>query len=58
MSPHLIPGYIDAGSAGYVLQMIIGAAAGSVLSLVFFWRRLTSRMARFFAKNHKKRGEN
>ena len=56
-SPDLVMVYVDAGSAGYVLQLVLGVAAGSVMTLVIFWRRFTSRVKGLFTRNSNRPGD-
>jgi hypothetical protein len=32
--------YIDPGSSSFIVQMLIGAAAGAALAVATFWRRI------------------
>ena len=32
--------YIDPGSSSFIVQMLIGAAAGAALAIATFWRRI------------------
>ena len=50
MNADLVLAYIDAGSAGYLLQLVVGAAAGSLVSVMVFWRRLTGWFGGIFSK--------
>ena len=34
--------YIDPGSSSFIVQMLIGAAAGAALAVATFWRRIMS----------------
>jgi hypothetical protein len=43
--------YIDAGSAGYLLQLVIVAATGSLVSVMVFWRRLTGWFGGIFSRD-------
>ena len=38
--------YIDPGSSSFIVQMLIGAAAGGALAIATFWRRI----AAFFSR--------
>ena len=53
VSPDVVFAYIDAGSAGFMVQLVIGAAAGSALSIAIFWRRLTGRVSSFIFRKNK-----
>ena len=39
--------YIDPGSSSFIVQMLIGAAAGAALAIATFWRRILG----FFRRN-------
>ena len=39
--------YIDPGSSSFIIQILIGAAAGGALAIATFWRRI----AAFFRRN-------
>jgi hypothetical protein len=39
--------YIDPGSSSFIVQMLIGAAAGAGLAIATFWRRIVG----FFRRN-------
>jgi hypothetical protein len=39
--------YIDPGSSSFIVQMLIGAAAGAGLAIATFWRRIIG----FFRRN-------
>ena len=39
--------YIDPGSSSFIVQMLIGAAAGAGLAIATFWRRIIA----FFRRN-------
>jgi hypothetical protein len=39
--------YIDPGSSSFIVQMLIGAAAGLALAIATFWRRILG----FFRRN-------
>jgi hypothetical protein len=39
--------YIDPGSSSFIVQMLIGAAAGAALAIATFWRRIVG----FFRRN-------
>jgi hypothetical protein len=41
--------YIDPGSSGFIVQILIGAAAGMGLAIATFWRRIVS----FFSRKPK-----
>jgi hypothetical protein len=42
--------YIDPGSSSFIIQILIGAAAGSALAIATFWRRIRSFLVRVFGK--------
>ncbi len=44
--------YIDPGSSSFIVQMLIGAAAGAALAVATFWRRIVS-----FFRRDKAKGE-
>ena len=48
--PHLILLYIDAGSAGYIIQMGLAAAGGALVYGLIFWRRLSSKITSMFTR--------
>jgi hypothetical protein len=39
--------YIDPGSSSFIIQILIGAAAGGALAIATFWRRIVA----FFRRN-------
>lgn len=39
--------YIDPGSGSFIIQILIGAAAGAGLAIATFWRRIKA----FFTRN-------
>jgi hypothetical protein len=43
--------YIDPGSSSFIVQMLIGAAAGAALAVATFWRRILGFFSRVFGKN-------
>jgi hypothetical protein len=45
--------YIDPGSSSFIVQMLIGAAAGAALAIATFWRRIVG----FFRRNKGGDGE-
>ena len=42
--------YIDAGSASFMIQVLVATAFGSLIALKMFWRRITGQISRFFSK--------
>lgn len=38
--------YIDPGSSSFIVQMLIGAAAGAALAIATFWRRILAFFSR------------
>ena len=53
MQPEFVMGYIDAGSGGFIIQLLIGAAAGSAVSVAIFWRRMTDRVSSLIFRKNK-----
>jgi hypothetical protein len=43
--------YIDPGSSSFIIQMLIGAAAGLALAIATFWRRIAGFFSRRFGKD-------
>ena len=43
--------YIDPGSSSFIIQMLIGAAAGAALAIATFWRRIAGFFSRRFGKD-------
>ncbi len=43
--------YIDPGSSSFIVQMLIGAAAGVGLAVATFWRRIFGFFSRVFGRN-------
>ena len=48
--PHLILLYIDAGTAGYIIQMGLAVAGGAVVYALIFWRRLSEKITSMFTR--------
>jgi hypothetical protein len=44
--------YIDPGSSGFIIQMLVGAAAGAALAVATFWRRIRLFFARVFGRGN------
>ncbi|HOD83827.1 MAG: hypothetical protein BWX88_04858 [Planctomycetes bacterium ADurb.Bin126] len=42
ITPRAAYGYIDPGTGSFVLQVLVGAALGSLMALKIFWRRIVS----------------
>lgn len=40
--------YIDPGSSSFIVQMLIGAAAGAGLAIATFWRRIRTFFSNLF----------
>ncbi len=43
--------YIDPGSGSYIVQILIGAAAGAGLAIATFWRRIRAFFSRVFRRS-------
>lgn len=42
--------YIDAGSASFMIQVLVATAFGSLLALKIFWRRMMGKIARLYSR--------
>jgi hypothetical protein len=42
--------YIDPGSSSFIVQILIGAAAGGALAIATFWRRIKAFFSRLFGR--------
>ena len=42
--------YIDPGSSSFIIQILIGAAAGAGLAIATFWRRIRAFFAKVFGR--------
>ena len=42
--------YIDAGSASFMIQVLVASAFGSLIALKMFWRRITGQLSRLFSR--------
>ena len=51
--------YIDAGSAGFMLQMLLAGGIGALVATKVFWHNITGKLLDFFAmiKGSKKDSE-
>lgn len=42
--------YIDPGSSSFIIQIMVGAAAGAGLAIATFWRRIRAFFSRVFGR--------
>lgn len=49
--------YLDPGSGTMIIQMIVAALAGALLSLRLFWRSLKENVMAFFSRGESSRDE-
>lgn len=42
--------YIDIGTAGFAIQLLLAGFFGSLLTLTIFWKRFTRSLARFASR--------
>jgi hypothetical protein len=50
LQPRLAHAYIEPGTGGYILQMMVAGLLGATLAFRAFWGRVGGFMARLFAK--------
>jgi len=48
--------YIDLASVSYLVQILVGFGAASLLTLVVSWSRFYGRISRFFSKKQQEPG--
>jgi hypothetical protein len=45
--------YLDPGTGSFILQMVIGAVLGGIVTIGLFWKRISSAFKNFFNKRGK-----
>jgi len=49
LSPNAALAYIDPGTGSYMIQILVGAILGGMMSIKIFWRRIVGFVRRIFS---------